>query len=292
MRNMDNSKIGNNVVELIKNGKTYKAIECLLENATSNELKGELVGLLSRLSRNDEEFHKGLKTQENKNVDENKIVSALIHCLGELSNDEKLISKNSIQKEKVELLISDIRFRENIRYFNINGQDELCNTTIALIKNIIDGLKEIQSTHQEVTFALHEGKKDDFELCITWINPIDKKDRTLVFVLLLKKNVLESRLDLALFNGKIHSIREYNARNANHARQVYMESYNPILNAVKEISWKGKKETLQSEKIIFRVIEFFLINYNQKDYPINQSAFIKMPRGRSRRSHYSTRTRY
>lgn len=167
-------------------------------------------------------------------------------------------------KEIADLLISDLRHRKKIRDFYINGRDDLCSATLKLIEDIVEELKQIESTYEEVSFTLHNDKKDNFELCITWINPADKKDQTVVIVLYFPdNNLLRAKLDLALYNEKIYSIIEYNAKKANHSHQVHMESYKPILNGSDEVCWKGKEETLSSDEITYRVVEIVLTNYDK-----------------------------
>jgi len=294
---MNNSEIGNNVIELIKSGKTDKAIECLLGNTTSNELKGDLISLLSRFNRNNEDFLKELKTQEEKNVAENKIVSSLIHCLDELSNDEKLISNNSIQKEKFELLVSGVKFRESVRNFNENGHEELKQSVAQLIENLIKELNELKKADSDtIKFEIDDSNKSKFEFYLIWKNPVNKKSRTLLLDFTDDNNcniselndfkIPSSRLNLITYNKEV---RPHSLSFSNDYRQT-SKYYYPILNENCEICWKNKKQILSTAEVINRFIEIFIMNYDKKLHPANQITYLPRQRGRTPRQSNGVRS--
>lgn len=262
---MNNSKVENTVVELIKNGKTDKAIECLHANITSKQLKKDLLSLSSRLNRNNKDSSNGLITHEVKTTTENRIVKALIHCLDELSDDEKLISKNSIQDERVGLLVAGIELRRRRREFREQGSQKLRQAALQIIEDVIFKLNEIKASHDEITFTINEDKKEDFEVHLIWQHPTDNQNKMLIINLTDSNNVSKSRLALRIYNKKIESYKliSHNMR--------LIESFNePQLNQNYEVCWLDNEamrngyRRFSGSEIIQRFIELFLKNYDAR----------------------------
>jgi len=262
---MNNSEIENNVIGLIKNGKTGKAIECLQKNITSKELKKDLLSLSSRLSRNNKDFLGGLIIQEEKRTVENRIVKALIHCLGELSDSKELISKNSIQDERIGLLVASIELRRKRREFRERGSEKLKKVALKIIEDVILKLNAIKASHDEITFFINEDRKEDFEIHLIWKHPIDNQNKMLIVNLTDGNNVSKSKLILTMYNKEIECYKSIS-----HNVRLFESFQQPQLNQNDEVYWLDKEAIrnrytrFSGSEITQRFIKLFLENYDAK----------------------------
>ena len=286
-----NLEIKLTIENLIGKANTEDAITFFRDNVKNPRLQDELLILLSQYRTSNREYLNGQVSREDFSVNTNRINAAIIYSLNDIFGEKKFITDNSIQKEKVELWVSELKFRESVRNFNENGHEELKKSVAQLIENLIKELNELSKSYSDtVKFEIDDSNKSKFELYLIWKNPVNETSRTLLLDFsddndcniskLDGFKIPSSRLNLITYDDK--EVRPHSVNFSKHYIQR-SEHYSPILNESCEICWKNKEQILSTAEVINRFIEIFISKYDKEFHSNNQTAWIQIPRGRSSR---------
>ena len=269
---MNNSEIRNNIIELIKISRIDKAIECLLENTISEELKDDLLNLLSRLNRNNKEFQQGLLTQEDKNVTENRIVQSLIACLNELYESENFISKRNLSIEKANNLKSQIKHRENSKRFLSSSSSILNDEILKIFDNLNDILSKIKD--DTVNFDVQTEEPNLFRQVFRWETPQNQHRSFLIRISASTPKVSDAKLMLDLLPINLFLRKQVILEN--NPNSILKLTYKAELNNKGSICWRGKDETLDFSDVVDKCIHIMLEYYDKN--PLSYERRIRSDR--------------
>jgi len=284
-----NLEIKLTIESLIGKGSAEDAIEFFRDNVKNPRLQNELLILLSQYRTSNKEYLNGQLSREDFSVTTNRLNAAIIYSLNDIFGEKKLITDNSIQKEKVELWVSELKFRESVRNFNENGHEELKQSVKELIEYLTKELNELSKSYSDtIKFEIDDSNKSKFEFYLIWKNPVNETSRTLLLDFTDDNNsrvaskfndfkIPSSRLNLITYNKEV---RPHSLSFSNHYRQKG-EYYYPTLNENCEICWKNKDQILSTDELVNRFIQIFIKNYDKESHPTNQIAWLPRQRGRS-----------